>query len=249
MVWSISLGLDYFINWSDLWNRIHSVGSWIISGFNLRLAWYSKYFHKNFRCTGNSLDSVSDKVSVCFTHSAYGCYINYRKKNIVACFSSIMSSQSDIPKDNIIALTSKSEYKIDSLLLSLPQCNLYVIICKCSDNVLYVHLIPRPSLEYSDMQYWDFRLGNHKGCCIYTSLLIRCTFQNNTQPRCTISQQQLLILLDQHTIITLVGVKNVVGMTSVTRKPLRTARTPWIRLSTCKGEKRRSRISLLLKNE
>ena len=171
------------------------------------------------------------------------------KKNIVACFSSIMSSQSDIPKDNIIALTSKSEYKIDSLLLSLPQCNLYVIICKCSDNVLYVHLIPRPSLKYSDMQYWDFRLGNHKGCCIYTSLLIRCTFQNNTQPRCTISQQQLLILLDQHTIITLVGVKNVVGMTSVTRKPLRTARTPWIRLSTCKGKKRRSRNPFILKNE
>jgi hypothetical protein len=132
--------------------------------------------------------------------------------------------------------------------LSLPKSyNLYVVSRKCSVNVLYVHLIPRPSHEYFDMQYWDFRLGNHKGCCIYTSLLIWCTFQH--KPRCTISQQQLLILLDQHTIVTLVGVNKVVGMTSATRKPLRTARNPWISLSTCKGEKRRSRISLLLKNE
>ena len=39
-----------------------------------------------------------------------------------------------------------------------------------------------------------------------------------------------------------------VGMSSVTSKPLRTART-WIILSTCKGEKSRSRTPLLLKNE
>jgi len=74
--------------------------------------------------------------------------------------------------------------------LSLPKSsNLYVISRRRLDNVLYAlnysHLIPRPPLEHFDKQYWDFRFGNHKCCCSYTSLLFQCTFQHNTLPRCT----------------------------------------------------------------